>query len=379
MENRELILINSLASGGAERVALKIAESLNLPIVTIWPDCFYDNRRVTTKSLLKKRGLLFIDLILAFFKLLSHIKNNNISTVNSHLFWCHYLNLFVSFITHHKVAATHCVSFSSKYSRFSISYFLHFTLCRILLRKVDINIFKSRAMKYEYELIFKLKKSTVVYNPLDKETVTYLSNSDVNFCFKDGVIYLLSVGRFHSTKKQKLLIEAVSRINKMNFGECIFEAIFLGEGSCLDDSKEFALELGISDKCHFLGNVPNPYPFYKNCSYYISFSSSEGFPNALIEAIALKCYPIHADCRTGPREILTHFKEHKIRESDLNWYEECDFGTLFKLNSIPSFIAALKNSIDISHKLEFVDALLVDLDPDKIANDYKSVFIKLSN
>lgn len=46
---------------------------------------------------------------------------------------------------------------------------------------------------------------------------------------------------------------------------------------------------------------------------YVMSSINEGFPNAMVEAMAVGCPVVAADCKTGPREIF-----------DDNYCGECD-------------------------------------------------------
>ena len=55
---------------------------------------------------------------------------------------------------------------------------------------------------------------------------------------------------------------------------------------------------------YFAGLKKNPYPYLKKCTLYLLTSYYEGFPNALVEAMALGIPAVATDCMTGPREIL---------------------------------------------------------------------------
>ncbi|MBP3819149.1 MAG: glycosyltransferase, partial [Butyrivibrio sp.] len=48
----------------------------------------------------------------------------------------------------------------------------------------------------------------------------------------------------------------------------------------------------------------NPFAYVSKSDIYVCSSNHEGFPNAVLEAMALKKPLISADCKTGPREIL---------------------------------------------------------------------------
>jgi glycosyltransferase involved in cell wall biosynthesis len=75
-------------------------------------------------------------------------------------------------------------------------------------------------------------------------------------------------------------------------------------------------EMGISDKVAFTGVKKNPFAYVSRSDLYVCSSNHEGFPNAVLEAMALKKPVISADCKTGPREILLSEKEYEalIRE-----------------------------------------------------------------
>ena len=79
--------------------------------------------------------------------------------------------------------------------------------------------------------------------------------------------------------------------------------VVLGAGNW-DEYKEMAGKMGLSDKIYLPGNRKNPFPYVAKSDIYVCSSNHEGFPNAVLEAMALKKPLISADCKTGPREIV---------------------------------------------------------------------------
>ena len=83
--------------------------------------------------------------------------------------------------------------------------------------------------------------------------------------------------------------------------------IIMGDGT-FDEYRKLAQELGIGEHVFFTGVMKKPFPLLKKASAYALTSSMEGFPNALVEAMALGVPAIASDCMTGPAEII-HTKD----------------------------------------------------------------------
>ena len=61
---------------------------------------------------------------------------------------------------------------------------------------------------------------------------------------------------------------------------------------------------GLENNVLLPGFYSNPYPYLARGDVYVCSSFNEGFPNALVEAMALGLPVVSTDCRSGPREIL---------------------------------------------------------------------------
>ena len=75
--------------------------------------------------------------------------------------------------------------------------------------------------------------------------------------------------------------------------------------------KKMAEDMGIADKAAFPGLRKNPFAYVAKSDIYVCSSNHEGFPNAVLEALALNKPVISADCKTGPREILLSDEEYQ--------------------------------------------------------------------
>lgn len=100
--------------------------------------------------------------------------------------------------------------------------------------------------------------------------------------------------------------------------------MIIGEGS-YTEYRKLADDLGISDAVIFTGALTNPFPLLARADVYALTSQSEGFPNALIEAMACGTPCVSVNCKTGPAEILTdHYEEY----DDRNVVYEAEYGIL---------------------------------------------------
>lgn len=68
--------------------------------------------------------------------------------------------------------------------------------------------------------------------------------------------------------------------------------------------RKLAADLGVADAVYFAGLQKNPYPYLKKGTLYLLTSYWEGFPNALVEAMAMGLPAVATDCMTGPAEIF---------------------------------------------------------------------------
>ena len=61
---------------------------------------------------------------------------------------------------------------------------------------------------------------------------------------------------------------------------------------------------GLHDDVVFLGWQSNPYPYMRRAGVFVLPSNYEGFPNAMLEAMACGVPVVATDCPHGPAEIL---------------------------------------------------------------------------
>lgn len=162
---------------------------------------------------------------------------------------------------------------------------------------------------YMHEDLLKLislseQRSMVINNPVDIDRVNELSSKSIQEVFKHHTpvteyVNFVASGRLEFVKGFDLLIEAVAMCQDQRIHVSI-----LGQGPLEDELKQLAEARGISHCFHFLGFKKNPYPFYSQADAFVLSSRSEGFPNAMVEAMACGTPVIATPAPGGTREIL---------------------------------------------------------------------------
>ena len=76
-----------------------------------------------------------------------------------------------------------------------------------------------------------------------------------------------------------------------------FELTIVGDGKLLPMLKDLATKLGIENKVHFTGRIPNTKlpELLQQSNFYISMPITEGVSASLFEAMASNCYPVVTD------------------------------------------------------------------------------------
>jgi GalNAc-alpha-(1->4)-GalNAc-alpha-(1->3)-diNAcBac-PP-undecaprenol alpha-1,4-N-acetyl-D-galactosaminyltransferase len=117
----------------------------------------------------------------------------------------------------------------------------------------------------------------------------------------EGRLQLAAMGRLAPQKGFDLLIEAFSRAAE---GQPNWSLSILGEGPERRRLEEQIHERRLDSQVRLLGWVPDPTSILQRCDGFVLSSRYEGFPNALLEAMALGLPAISFDCPSGPAEII---------------------------------------------------------------------------
>lgn len=109
----------------------------------------------------------------------------------------------------------------------------------------------------------------------------------------------IAIGRLVPQKDYPTMLQALARsVPELRL-------LVLGDGPLQSELEAMAQDLGLSDRVAFLGFQMNRFDYLVRADVFLLSSKTEGFPNALIEAVAAGVPAISTDCAGGgAREIL---------------------------------------------------------------------------
>ena len=166
---------------------------------------------------------------------------------------------------------------------------------RVLYPFAAAVVVQTNAIKAWARGVVPERKIRVIPNPIDAlpEPMDYANREQL----------VLAVGRLAWQKGFDLLIEAFAagRAAGMQWHLAI-----LGEGPERPKLEAQIRKHGLQDKVTLVGNVDDPWSWYQRARLFVLSSRYEGFPNALLEAMAMGCACIAAECPSGPADIMQH-------------------------------------------------------------------------
>ncbi len=196
---------------------------------------------------------------------------------------------------------------------------------KLLYRRADRIICVSKGIEHKLreDVPGVSDKLAVLYNGYDCEEIFAKSQEGPVVAKKTMGPHLVSVGTLRPEKGYWHLIKAVFVLKK-TYPDIHLSIVGRDYQQNGENLKSLVKLLNLEENVTFEDFHENPYRFIRASDVYVLASVREGFPNALVEAMACQVPVVAADCLTGPREILSE-KPYESLAEDI---ELAEYGVL---------------------------------------------------
>jgi GalNAc-alpha-(1->4)-GalNAc-alpha-(1->3)-diNAcBac-PP-undecaprenol alpha-1,4-N-acetyl-D-galactosaminyltransferase len=293
-----ILVIPTLKQGGAERVMSELANE--------WAN---NGNKVLLVLLVKSNIFYKLDSKVELVNLGLDINNTNrISKA---------INSFRIFLTLRKFIRRNnpdfVLSFIEKYNIFTLFSAAFLNVNTFVSDRNNPKIIISKKMELLKKLFYNNAKGIIAQTSLSKEILCTKTNHDNIRVIPNPVRYIdntlkikkekiiLNVGRLVPEKGQHYLIEMMSHLKNDEW-----KLIILGDGPLREKLQIQIDKLDLNNKVILMGSVSNVDEWYIKSSIFAFSSVSEGFPNALVEAMVSGLPSVSFDCDAGPRDILAN-------------------------------------------------------------------------
>lgn len=165
-----------------------------------------------------------------------------------------------------------------------------------------IAVSKGVAEDLRREIKISPEKIKVIYNPLVNQKLYQGATEDLQHSWLQPgePPVVIGVGRLVDVKDFRTLIDAFVLARKMR----PMRLIILGEGELRGELQACIEKHGLVDDISLPGFVQNPLSFMKKAGVFVLSSLSEGLPSVLIQSLAIGTPVVATNCPSGPEEIL---------------------------------------------------------------------------
>jgi len=164
---------------------------------------------------------------------------------------------------------------------------------------------------------------------------------------------VLAVGTLKAIKDYATLLDAFAALRQ----QVDARLLILGEGECRAALELQVRRLGLEGSVFMPGFAKDTAPYYQRADLHVLSSTGEGLPTVIIEALAAGTPVVSTDCPSGPREILVGGQ----------------FGRLVPVGDAPALATAMAESLASPHDRAALKARAQDFSIDKAVDQYEAL------
>ena len=339
------ILTISLNMGGAERVISLLLKHLvhdyDVSLVLLSDDIEFDIPKEVKLHVLGKSNILknkpplskLKSTVMFIFKYYRIVKREKFDIAMSFLALPNIINsIIANHVSHkntHTVISERCYP-SEMYKNGFFSMKMAKIFYPIFYNKNDRLFSNSVHINEDLKENFGIKiPMNVIYNPIEIiQPKPFKDSYNGNGEFK-----LINVGSHSYAKNQQLILRALKDLDEK------VSLTILGTGNLTQNLVDYIEQNALKQSINMPGKVVNVDEFLLNSHCFILSSVTEGFPNVLLEAMALGLPVISTNCLSGPLEILNDNEEVNIEDGEFYLGK---YGILINVNDQVAMVKAIK-------------------------------------
>ena len=229
---------------------------------------------------------------------------------------------------------------------------------RPLRKYADVYLACSReAGEYLYgdEIVNSANYSTIV-NGIDAKKYAFDESSRARIRDQLNVLddetLVGHVGRFTKIKNHEFLLDIFAEACSFREG---IKLLLIGDGPLLDDIKEKAKSLNISDKVIFAGTIVDSEKWYSAMDLFVFPSIKEGLGIAAIEAQAAGLSVIKSDGIPDSVDVTGRVITHSLQEPTINWVRDILQHPVDSRTGFDEVVA--KAGFDIKKSVEMLESI----------------------
>ena len=305
------LIISSLGSGGAERVLTGLANYLNqighnVTIITYIKEVndFYrlddsiQRIRLNLGGIPKNNIHALFNVYYRVKKLKTAIIKSNPNQVISFIDRCNILTLLAC----QNTGVPIIISERTNPIYYPIGKFWAL-LRRLVYARANYLVIQTSSLMPWAKHHIKASRIVVIPNALDVSRTQAIRNAQKIEFVKPWKKTIIAMGRFTTEKGHDLLLKSVQPLLKK---ETEWGLEIIGDGPLRPKIIQLIQDLGLQDKVLLHGQLQNPFDILKSADIFVLPSRIEGFPNALLEAMALGLACISFNCPSGPSDLIEH-------------------------------------------------------------------------